>query len=264
MSDPTRDGDDAHPCKSPIVLRPTLMTRFVSRPLPPAWPGGGPRFPIDARFYLAALRAEMAWLIYSATRFHDLISTDGVSPPDGISVHALATEVWSRTRAFLHYSDGLMRVMGCGLHELDGRLRVVGMPESSTDLWTIHGIVDAIKFKHSSDVDYARYISTPARLAGLIALIDGLPPFEFDFSILAEPPPPAPSPKPRQEATVTGPPRRGRPADTDPNMDKRIFDAWRTGRYSTYGGLAVDFDITVNDVRKAIDRRRKRAGKKHA
>ena len=52
--------------------------------------------------------------------------------------------------------------------------------------------------------------------------------------------------------------RRGRQPDTDVNQDKRIFNAWDTGSYSTYEQLANEMKITERDVRLAIDRERHR------
>lgn len=57
--------------------------------------------------------------------------------------------------------------------------------------------------------------------------------------------------------------RRGRPADTDPKADQRIYDAWQTGRYKDYSELAAtlstsDTPMTRRGVEAAIDRHRKR------
>ena len=51
---------------------------------------------------------------------------------------------------------------------------------------------------------------------------------------------------------------RGRPQDTDEAEDKRIYDAWKTGRYRKYADLAAEKAISPPDVKRAIDRHRKR------
>lgn len=50
----------------------------------------------------------------------------------------------------------------------------------------------------------------------------------------------------------------GRRIDTDPKKDKRIFDAWKTGRYPTYEALGRELQKTKHEVKTAIDRHRKR------
>jgi len=55
--------------------------------------------------------------------------------------------------------------------------------------------------------------------------------------------------------------RGGRPRDTDAKQDKRIADAWQTGRFAGYDDLARELGKTKRDVRMALDRHRKRAGK---
>jgi len=177
--------DDAPPFKSPVVLRPTLMTPFDERPLPPPWPGGKPRFPIDAAFYVAALRAELAWMIHAATRFRTLL--DEAEPVDSYAANMLGHAVWGRARGFFHYTEGLLRLMGCGLRQVDSMLRVVGMPEGRFALSAMYDMADEMRFKHSSTQDYARFISDPSRLAGLKALYDSLCPFELDFTKPLEP-----------------------------------------------------------------------------
>jgi hypothetical protein len=54
---------------------------------------------------------------------------------------------------------------------------------------------------------------------------------------------------------------RGRPGGTpksDPAKDRRIFDAWSTGRYDGYFQLARELGITRRQVERAIDRERHR------
>src|SRR5262249_12930382 len=55
--------------------------------------------------------------------------------------------------------------------------------------------------------------------------------------------------------------KRGRPADTDPRADKRIFEAWRSGHHTTYADLATALGQPEQQVRAAIDRHRKRLGR---
>ena len=52
--------------------------------------------------------------------------------------------------------------------------------------------------------------------------------------------------------------KRGRPQDTDEAADKRIDDAWKTDQYPTYANLAAEKGISPLDVKRAIDRHRKR------
>ncbi len=78
-------------------------------------------------------------------------------------------------------------------------------------------------------------------------------------------------PRPGNEATGEGdgragptPPsgkKRGRPRDTDPKADKRIYDAWKTGQYRKYSALACAIGITWREVKYAIDRHGKRLKK---
>ncbi len=58
-----------------------------------------------------------------------------------------------------------------------------------------------------------------------------------------------------------GPPakkKRGRPQDTSQKADKRIHDAWKTGRYHSYEDLAREMRLSKHEVQTAIDRQRKR------
>jgi hypothetical protein len=54
---------------------------------------------------------------------------------------------------------------------------------------------------------------------------------------------------------------RGRPADTDSQLDKRIFDAWKSRQYKTYEELAATFAMNKREVNQAVDRERKRRKK---
>lgn len=51
---------------------------------------------------------------------------------------------------------------------------------------------------------------------------------------------------------------RGRKPDTDAKQDKRIWDAWHTGRYQEYAELARELRLRPREVERAIDRHRKR------
>jgi len=55
--------------------------------------------------------------------------------------------------------------------------------------------------------------------------------------------------------------RRGRPKKTDPTADKRVWDAKKTGQYKGFEDLAAALGLEVEDVRRALDRHRKRLGK---
>lgn len=52
--------------------------------------------------------------------------------------------------------------------------------------------------------------------------------------------------------------RVGRPADTDPKADQRVYNAWQTGTYIAYSALARELDMSPRAVKLAIDRHRKR------
>lgn len=55
--------------------------------------------------------------------------------------------------------------------------------------------------------------------------------------------------------------RRGRKPEYDPQRDRRIAEAWNTGHYRRYADLARELDgaLTATDVKRAVDRHRKRA-----
>ena len=55
--------------------------------------------------------------------------------------------------------------------------------------------------------------------------------------------------------------RGGRPADTDIVEDRRIAEAWKTGQYGSLEDLANAFGKRKPDVRKSLDRHRKRASR---
>ncbi len=52
--------------------------------------------------------------------------------------------------------------------------------------------------------------------------------------------------------------RRGRRPATDSRDDQRIVNAWDTGNFRTYADLGRELHLTTSEVRKAIDRHRKR------
>jgi hypothetical protein len=52
--------------------------------------------------------------------------------------------------------------------------------------------------------------------------------------------------------------RRGRPRDTNPKADEKIWDAWSTGEHKTYGDLARLQGTSAAEVARAIDRHRRR------
>jgi hypothetical protein len=51
---------------------------------------------------------------------------------------------------------------------------------------------------------------------------------------------------------------RGRPRDTDPQVDQRIWDAWKSGEHKTYDDLARLLGTSAREVELAIDRHRRR------
>lgn len=52
--------------------------------------------------------------------------------------------------------------------------------------------------------------------------------------------------------------RGGRKQETDPKQDRRIAEAWQTGRYARYEDLAKEEKTTKREVKLAIDRHRHR------
>jgi hypothetical protein len=52
--------------------------------------------------------------------------------------------------------------------------------------------------------------------------------------------------------------KRGRPKDTDPKEDKRVYEAWITGQYAKYEDLGRELKQTKLYVKRAIDRHKKR------
>lgn len=76
----------------------------------------------------------------------------------------------------------------------------------------------------------------------------------------------ADGPKADDERRVVEPRRKrtGRPPDTDAKRDRRIADAWRTKEYENLDDLARAFGTSKPDVKRALDRDRKRRGKKSA
>jgi hypothetical protein len=53
-------------------------------------------------------------------------------------------------------------------------------------------------------------------------------------------------------------PTGGRPSDTDHDGDRRIADAWHMNKYATKADLAREMGKNPSDVKRAIDRHRKR------
>jgi hypothetical protein len=52
--------------------------------------------------------------------------------------------------------------------------------------------------------------------------------------------------------------RRGRVPDTDPKADEQIFNSWQSRAYKKHSDLATALNITLKEVRRALDRHRKR------
>lgn len=52
--------------------------------------------------------------------------------------------------------------------------------------------------------------------------------------------------------------RPGRRPSTDPAADRRIVQAWNSGQHVKYADLEREMDLAKGDVRRAIDRHRKR------
>lgn len=51
---------------------------------------------------------------------------------------------------------------------------------------------------------------------------------------------------------------KGRPVDTDPKEDEKLFNAWDMGNYYKYSDLARELGIGKKQVARAIDRHRQR------
>ncbi len=58
------------------------------------------------------------------------------------------------------------------------------------------------------------------------------------------------------------PRKRGRPVDTDPKEDKRIYEAWKTGRHKTYADCDRELGLTRGATYSAVERHRKRLERK--
>jgi hypothetical protein len=52
--------------------------------------------------------------------------------------------------------------------------------------------------------------------------------------------------------------KHGRPVETNPEADRRVYDSWRSGQYTTYQDLARQLNVKAHEVKKVIDRHRKR------
>jgi hypothetical protein len=52
--------------------------------------------------------------------------------------------------------------------------------------------------------------------------------------------------------------KTGRPPDTDVNQDRRLFEAWRSGKHESLEALGNTFMMTKLEVKWALDRHRKR------
>jgi hypothetical protein len=71
-------------------------------------------------------------------------------------------------------------------------------------------------------------------------------------------PPPPPTPGAKKPVEKPQASKRGRQPDTDPKQDQRIAEAWETGQYVDYAGLARELHIDKREVKRAVDRHRKR------
>jgi hypothetical protein len=52
--------------------------------------------------------------------------------------------------------------------------------------------------------------------------------------------------------------KRGRPVDTDPKADQRVFDAWNTNQYKDFADLGREFHMGRKAAEDAVGRHRKR------
>jgi hypothetical protein len=58
--------------------------------------------------------------------------------------------------------------------------------------------------------------------------------------------------------TKKPPKRKGRKPDTDPNADKRIYEAWKTKNHKTFADLDNEMGLKIGTSKRACDRHRKR------
>jgi hypothetical protein len=56
---------------------------------------------------------------------------------------------------------------------------------------------------------------------------------------------------------------RGRPADTDPKQDKRIYEAWKTGQHKTQADCDRELGLLTGATYAACERHRKRLGRRN-
>lgn len=52
--------------------------------------------------------------------------------------------------------------------------------------------------------------------------------------------------------------KRGGPRRYDAASDRKVLQAWKSRRYKQYADLAAEFNLKPGDVKRAIDRERKR------
>ena len=71
--------------------------------------------------------------------------------------------------------------------------------------------------------------------------------------------PRAAAPKAADAASGKTRTRRGRKPDTNAEEDKRIANAWATGRYKTFADLDRELNLAAGTAKRAVDRHRKRA-----
>lgn len=149
-------------------------------PLPPVWPGGVPRFPVDFRFYLTALRAELAHLIDRLKAYRSLneggVSTDA----QWRMVKAMAVDSWGFARAARQYHADLLRTIG-GPSELTGSIGAV----AKIGLDAIVADLREMAFGRSPD-DFAGLASAPAMVRDLEAAYGFLPDVRFNLDIPSE------------------------------------------------------------------------------
>lgn len=65
------------------------------------------------------------------------------------------------------------------------------------------------------------------------------------------------------EGSVKNKKKRGRPSDTDLKEDKRLYEAWKSGGHGSLEDLATQESKSKRDIHLAIDRHRKRIGRKN-
>lgn len=145
--------------------------------LPPLWPGGEPRFPIDFNFYLTALRAELAHLIDRLKAYRDSKAMADVAAIYG---HAFGVR---------RYHAGLLREAGgpSGLVNSIGAVAKIGLEAIVAEL-------QANMCGRSAE-EFAGLASDPVVVRDMEAAYGFLPRVRFHLDFDFQPSDPNPEPE---------------------------------------------------------------------